>query len=185
MRCWACSRGAWLTTSTRRTLARRCPPTNDWVHSSGISGPSRRVRLVERLCTCLKHDPQGVHHRMKRLLFLLEFPLGLCECNAHNNTARFTSDRQPHQSRNLCRIQRVERLHVCRRRTPEYGRELYSWMWLRIAGAVGMQICRRRDGGLNLHSLLSSTPWQEGNERTRLPTLPICVTSTSTRSANG
>ena len=38
--CWVCSRGAWLTTSTRRILALHCRPMNGWVHLSSGSGPS-------------------------------------------------------------------------------------------------------------------------------------------------
>lgn len=38
--CWVCSRGAWLTTSTKRILALRYLPINGWVLFSSGSGPN-------------------------------------------------------------------------------------------------------------------------------------------------
>ena len=38
--CWVRSRGAWLTTSTKRILALRCLPINGWVLFSSGSGPN-------------------------------------------------------------------------------------------------------------------------------------------------
>ncbi|KAH0830760.1 hypothetical protein J3R83DRAFT_2241 [Lanmaoa asiatica] len=62
--CWVCSRGASLTTSTRRILARRCLLINDWVLFSSGSGPSgNRKERVKNHRAEKQFDPESFESR--------------------------------------------------------------------------------------------------------------------------